>query len=212
MTVLDPLPTPIGADRPDAAHADLREIDGRTVAWFHVDGRRADSSGTAEAEVVERALTLASQIGCPVVGVIRSVAVDPGSGGLDALAAWGRVAARAVRSSGVVPLLLAVTGPVHGSLAPLLGLADHVVVTRDATAYVNGPGPVGTVTGQRVDGVELGGAEVHATRSGLASLVAADEDDADLHVGSGGRGAERRMASRRVPHLFCAVKARCGTP
>jgi acetyl-CoA carboxylase carboxyltransferase component len=217
VTVLDPLPTPIGADRPDAAHADLREIDGRTVAWFHVDGRRADSSGTAEAEVVERALTLASQIGCPVVGVIRSVAVDPGSGGLDALAAWGRVAARAVRSSGVVPLLLAVTGPVHGSLAPLLGLADHVVVTRDATAYVNGPGPVGTVTGQRVDGVELGGAEVHATRSGLASLVAADEDDAvaaladllahlpDNHLADPPRWAGTDPVDRRCDRAAAAV-------
>ncbi|WP_421118649.1 acyl-CoA carboxylase subunit beta [Aquihabitans daechungensis] len=179
MTVLDRgTATPIGADRPDAAHAGLGEIDGRTVALFHVDGRRSDSSGAAEAEVVERALVLAEQIGCPVVGVVRSVAISADAGGLDALAAWGRVAARSVRLSGVVPLLLAVTGPVHGSLAPLIGLADHVVVTRDATAYLNGPAPVRSVTGRDVDPVELGGAPVHTTRSGLASLVAEDEDDA----------------------------------
>jgi len=169
-------PTPIGADRPDAAHADLREIDGRTVAFFHVDGREAGSSGAAEAEVAARALALAEQIGCPVVGVVRSVAVA--ADGFDALAAWGRVAARSVRLSGVVPLLLVVSGPVHGSLAPLIGLADHVVVTRDATAYVNGPRPVERVTGELVQPDQLGGAPVHATRSGLASLVADDEDDA----------------------------------
>ncbi|HEX2578433.1 MAG TPA: carboxyl transferase domain-containing protein [Aquihabitans sp.] len=178
MTVLDPgVVTPIGADRPDAAHAELRELDGRTVAFFRVDGRRADSSGAAEAEVVERALALAEQVGCPVIGLVRSVAVDVGAGGLDALAAWGRVAARTVRLSGVVPLLLGVTGPVHGSLTPLLGLADHVVLTADATAYLNGPGPVGAVTGQVLDPVALGGATVHATRSGVASLVAEDEED-----------------------------------
>ncbi|MCU1498923.1 MAG: pccB [Acidimicrobiales bacterium] len=170
--------TPIGFDRPDAACAELREVDGRTVAFFRVDGRRADSSGAAEAEVVERALALAEQTGCPVLGLVHSVAVDVGDGGLDALVAWGRVAARTVRLSGVVPLLLAVTGPVHGSLTPLLGLVDHVVVTGSATAYVNGPGPVRDVTGLRVDPVALGGAFVHATGSGLASLVATDEEDA----------------------------------
>ncbi|MCU1371619.1 MAG: Methylmalonyl-CoA carboxyltransferase [Ilumatobacteraceae bacterium] len=181
MTVLDPVdrarpPTPIGADRPDAASADLREIDGRTVAFFHLDGRSEDSSGAAEAEVVERALALAEQIGCPVVGIVRSVAVAPD--GVDALVAWGRVAARAVRLSGVVPLLLAVTGPIHGSLAPLIGLADHVVVTEGATAYVNGPTPVRRVTGRTLDADELGGAVAHATRTGVASLTAVDEDDA----------------------------------
>ncbi len=178
MTLLDEVTgTPIGADRPDAAHAELTELDGRTVSFFRVDGRRPDSTGAAEAEVVERALVLAGQIGCPAVGLIHSVAIDVGTGGLDALAAWGRVAAAAVRLSGVVPLLLGITGPVHGSLTPLLGLADHVVLTRDATAYLNGPRPVADVTGQHIDPVTLGGAEVHGTRSGLASLVATDVDD-----------------------------------
>ena len=127
--------------------------------------------------MVERALSLAEQIGCPAVGLVRSVAVDSGAGGLDALAAWGRVAARTVRLSGVVPLLLGVTGPVHGSLAPLLALADHVVMTEGATAYVNGPSPVHAVTGAVVDPGALGGPVVHATRSGLASLGATDEGD-----------------------------------
>ena len=177
--LLDPWTvTPVGADRPDAAVAGLRELHGRTVAWFEVAGRRADSSGAAEAEVVARTITLATSLGCPVVGVVRSVAVDPGPEGLAALAAWGRVAAAAVRASGVVPILLAVTGPLHGSLAPLLGLADHVVLTTDATAYVNGPGPVAAVTGTRTDPITLGGAAVHAGPSGLASLVADDPDDA----------------------------------
>ncbi|MEO6989137.1 MAG: carboxyl transferase domain-containing protein [Aquihabitans sp.] len=176
MTVFDAtVATPIGADRPDATHAELCEIDGRTVSFFRVDGRRADSSGAAEAEVVERALALAEDIGCPVVGLVRSVAVD--IDGLDALAAWGRVAARTVRLSGVVPLLLGVTGPLHGSLTPLLGLVDHVVITDDATAYVNGPIPVRDVTGIDVSAEELGGTLAHTTSSGLAALVATDEDD-----------------------------------
>ena len=179
MTVLDPgVATPIGADRPARARAELREVDGRTVAYVEIDGRRAEESGAAEAEVVERALRLAGDLGCPVLIVIRSVSATPDRGGLDGLVAWGRVAMAAVRISGVVPLLVAVTGAVHGSLTPLLGLADHVVVTQAATAYLNGPRPVSTVTGTTVTPIELGGAEVHATRSGLAALVAQDHGDA----------------------------------
>ncbi|MGN6693579.1 MAG: hypothetical protein ACTHN0_05330, partial [Aquihabitans sp.] len=85
MTLLSTAPpTPIGAERPGAAQADLREVDGRTVVSFQLDGRREDSTGAAEAEVVERALVLAEQLGCPVVGVVRSVAVAAAEG-VDAL-------------------------------------------------------------------------------------------------------------------------------
>jgi acetyl-CoA carboxylase carboxyltransferase component len=224
VTLLDAVAgTPIGADRPAATTAELCEVDGRTVVLFRVDGRMRDSSGAAEAEVVERALDLAGQLGVPVLGLVRSVAVDGGAGGLDALVAWGRVAARAVRLSGVVPLLLAVTGPVHGSLAPLLALADHVVVTRDATAYVNGPGPVGAVTGHHVDPLGLGGATVHATRSGLASLVADDADDAlsaladllgflpDNHLADPPRWATADPADRPCPLAGAAVPPQATT-
>ena len=213
MTVLDAtVTTPIGADRPDATHAELREIDGRTVSFFRVDGRRADSSGAAEAEVVERALALAEDIGCPVVGLVRSVAVDVD--GLDALVAWGRVAARTVRLSGVVPLLLGVTGPLHGSLTPLLGLVDHVVMTADATAYVNGPTPVRDVTGLDVTAGDLGGVLAHTTSSGLAALVATDEDDcltalADLlaHLPDNYLATPPRTASVDPPDRPCARAA-----
>ena len=175
-------PTPLGAHRPGAARADLREISGRTVAYAEVDGLRPGGSGAAEADTVGRALELAEQLGIPVVVWVHSVAVDPGAAGLEGLTAWGRVARRAVRLSGVVPLIVVVSGPVHGGLALVLGLADHVVFTQGATAYLNGPGPVRRVTGQSVTPEELGSAEVHATRSNVATLVAADAEDALLAV------------------------------
>ena len=174
---VDP-PTPLGAGRPAAARAELRELEGRVVAWAEVDGLQVGGTGEVEAEVVGRALELAEQLGCPVVIQLTSVAVDPGPHGIAGLAAWGRVAARAVRLSGVVPLLVAVSGPVHGGLAPILGLADHVVVAEGATAYVNGPGPIAHVTGATIDAEALGGAHIHATRTGLATLTARDGADA----------------------------------
>ena len=112
----------------------------------------------------------------PAVGLIHSVGVDPRS--IEGVAAWGRVAHHAVALSGVVPLLLAVTGPCHGGLAPLLGLADHVVFTEGASAYINGPAAVEALTGLHLTSDALGGPSVHARATGLASLLATDENDA----------------------------------
>ena len=77
-----------------------------------------------------------------------------------------------------MPLLLAVTGPCHGGLAPLLGLADHVVFTEGASAYINGPAAVEALTGLHLTSDALGGPSVHARATGLASLLATDENDA----------------------------------
>lgn len=170
-------PTAIGADRPGIAGAGLIEVDGRTVSYFDVGGGRWSSrDAVAEAEVVERALLQAADVGVPALGVVHSLALDPAD--LAGLAAWGRVARAAVRASGSVPLLLAVTGPCHGGLATILGLADHVVVTREANAYVNGPMAVRAVTAMEVTAEELGGSSVLHQAVGLASLVADDRDDA----------------------------------
>jgi acetyl-CoA carboxylase carboxyltransferase component len=133
--------------------------------------------GTAEAEVIERAFAMAAEVGCPVVGVVHTVAVSPQAGGMSGLVAWGRVAKRAVDLSGVVPILLAVTGPCHGGLAPLLGLADHVVLTTAASAYINGPRSVAAITGLRLSPDDLGGPAVHEA-AGLAAWVAEDEEEA----------------------------------
>jgi len=185
MTLLSTAPTPaaattltaLGAGRPGAAEAGITELDGRTVVLFRVASpTSADRDGESEAEAVERALRLAGELGVPVVGVIHSVGVDPRS--VAGLAAWGRVAHRAVGLSGVVPLLLAVTGPCHGGLAPLLGLADHVVLTSEATAYINGPAAVAAISGLHVSPSGLGGSWAHASATGLASLVVDDEAEA----------------------------------
>ncbi len=173
-------PTTLAAARPGGAEAALIELEGRTVAWFRIGPTTlAPESGEAEAEVVSRALELAGTLGVPVVGLIHSFAVDPRNFG--AVAAWGRVAHRAVALSGVVPLVLVVTGPCHGGLAPLLGLADHVVFTGEASAFINGPMAVAAMSGLRPTAAELGGAGVHAGRSGLATEVVTDEDEA-LHA------------------------------
>jgi acetyl-CoA carboxylase carboxyltransferase component len=79
-----------------------------------------------------------------------------------------------VRCSGRIPVLLAATGPVLSGPALLLGLADQVVMTEDAYAFVSGPRMVETFTGESLDTLELGGSGIHASNTGIAALVVPD--------------------------------------
>ena len=71
-------------------------------------------------------------------------------------------------------MIFVVDGPAVSGPALLLGLADHVIMTEDAYAFVSGPAMVAEFTGVVVDNVELGGAAVLARHSGAASLVVPD--------------------------------------
>jgi acetyl-CoA carboxylase carboxyltransferase component len=173
---------PVSAGSSSAVTAMLRGLDDRHVAFFRLGGgKHAGAIGPPEGAAMERLVHLATELGLPIVGVLSTSGADIHEG-VASLHAWGRVARALCRASGVVPVVLAVVGPCTSGPALLLGLADHVVMTPDAFAYVSGPEAVADFTGVAVDHVGLGGGAVHDTRTGLASLVAADEDDALLAV------------------------------
>ena len=171
-------PTPVFGHRSDAAAATLRDVGGRSVSWFEIDGgKHRGAIGTPEGETIERAVRLAIELGVPIVGRVASSGADVNEG-VAALHAWGRVARAISAASGVVPIMLVLVGPAVSGPALLLGLADHVIVTSDAFAYVTGPDVVREFTGVPIDRDRLGGAGVHERESGVATLVAHDEDDA----------------------------------
>ncbi len=166
------------AQRSAAVTAAVGELDGRTVSWFRLEGgKHRGAIGVAEGDALERAVRVGVELGVPVVGIVATSGADVGEG-VAALHAWGRVARALTDASGVVPTLLAAVGPCVSGPALLLGLADHVVMTADAFAYVSGPDTVTAFTGMPTTRAALGGAEVHRTRSGLAAMVVDDEDDA----------------------------------
>jgi acetyl-CoA carboxylase carboxyltransferase component len=177
--VIDGAPAvPVAACRGGAATASLTELDGRRVAWFRLaGGKKRGALGPTEGEVIERLVRLALDAGAPVVGEVATSGADVGEG-IASLHAWGRIASRLATASGAVPIVLAVSGPCVGGPSFLLGLADHVVMTGDAFAYVSGPEAVAEITGMTVGRADLGGGAVHFRRSGLASLVVPDEEDA----------------------------------
>ena len=169
---------PIGADVDPAASAELRELDGRRVMWFRIaGGDHHGAIGSAGGAVIERAVCLAGELGVPLVGEFDTSGAELDEG-VAALHAWGRIARELVRVSGSVPTLAIVTGACVSGPALLLGVFDVVVMTQAAFAYVSGPDSVATFTGVTVSRIELGGAQVHAARSGIASLVVDDIADA----------------------------------
>ena len=179
---MTPAAAPVSARRGGAVTASLSEVDGRRVAWFRLEGgQHRGAIGSTEGQVMERTVRLALDAGVPVVGEIATAGADVAEG-VASLWAWGRVAKALSDASGTVPVLLSVHGPCVGGPALLLGLADHVVMTADAFAYVNGPRAAASFTGMATTDVELGGAEVHAGRSGVASLVVANQDQAAATV------------------------------
>jgi acetyl-CoA carboxylase carboxyltransferase component len=165
--------TPIQAQADAAASAELREIDGRRVVWFRIaGGKHHGALGVEGSATVERAVRLAGELRIPLVGELDTSGAELHDG-VAALHAWGRLARELVRVSGQVPTLLAVTGACVSGPALALGLFDHVVMTTEAFAYVSGPDSVAEFTGVLVGRDELGGAHMHARRTGVASMVVA---------------------------------------
>jgi len=166
---------PLNARADVAASAEIRDVDGRKIVWFRIaGGKHHGAIGVGGAATVERAVQMAGSLGLPLVGELDTSGAELRDG-VAALHAWGRLARSLVRISGQVPTLAVVTGACVSGPALALGLFDHVVMTDDAFAYVTGPDSVAEFTGVTVSREQLGGAGMHAARTGVASMVVADE-------------------------------------
>ena len=175
----------LGTARLGGAQAEIRELAGQRVGYFRLADEPADgddavgrgSIGPDEADSVARLVRLATDTGVPIVGVLAVSGTDVRHG-VASLVAWGRIASALVDASGQVPIALAVIGPCAAGPSLLIGIADAVVFTSDATAFVSGPAAVIGMTGETISPSDLGGPNVHAVESGIAAMVAADEDAA----------------------------------
>ena len=129
-------------------------------SWFRLDGgKHRGAIGTAEGAGHRPGRPPRGRARHPVVGRDRSLGRRRRAKASPSLHAWGRVARALADASGVVPIVLA-RRRARACRAPrsLLGLADHVVMTDDAFAYVTGPDVVVAFTGVAVDADRLGGA------------------------------------------------------
>jgi acetyl-CoA carboxylase carboxyltransferase component len=173
---------PLRARVKGSASSASTTIDGRPVVLVRIDpavhrGALTEADGTT----IASAAALALQARVPFVAVISSSGADVYEG-LPALHGWGLAARAIAECSGIVPTFAVVTGPALSGPALLLGLCDIVVMTVDAYAWVSGPNMVRMFTGVDIAPMTLGGAHVHATESGVAAMVVADEEQAMVAV------------------------------
>src|SRR5204863_3920633 len=96
--------------------------------------------------------------------------------GVVSLASYGGIFHRNVQSSGVIPQISVILGPCAGGAVYSPAMTDFIFMVRESShMFITGPDVVKTVTGEDVTLEELGGAMSHASKSGVATFVAADE-------------------------------------
>jgi acetyl-CoA carboxylase carboxyltransferase component len=144
------------------------------------DVRRGALSLDDGVTMTEAAL-VAVQLRIPFVVVLSSSGADV-SGGVASLHGWGQAARAMASCSGVVPVVVVVSGPALSGPALMLGLADLVIMTPDAFAFVSGPAMVEEFTGMRIGVHQLGGSAIHARSSGLCAVEAASTEQAMEYV------------------------------
>ncbi|CAN1491420.1 COG4799 Acetyl-CoA carboxylase, carboxyltransferase component (subunits alpha and beta) [Caulobacteraceae bacterium] len=144
-------------------------INGKTVYVFSKDftvfGGSLSGAHAAKIVKVQRA---AARVGAPVIGLF-----DAGGAriqeGVDSLAGYADIFMENVLSSGVIPQISVIMGPCAGGDVYSPAMTDFIFMVKDTSyMFVTGPDVVKTVTNEIVTAEELGGARVHAAKSGVA--------------------------------------------
>lgn len=152
-------------------------IHGRRVFVYAQDFRIFGGSlGEAHAAKIHKVMDLALAAGAPLIAINDSGGARIQEG-VAALAGYGGIFRRNVRASGMIPQISIIMGPCAGGAAYSPALTDFVFMVRNTShMFVTGPDVVRAVTGESVSHEELGGAEVHAEKSGVATFVYDDEE------------------------------------
>ncbi|OLC09943.1 MAG: methylmalonyl-CoA carboxyltransferase [Chloroflexi bacterium 13_1_40CM_67_9] len=151
-------------------------IDGRLVYIFSQDFTVFGGSlAEAHAEKICKVMDLAVKTGAPIIGLNDSGGARIQEG-VVSLGGYADIFLRNVLASGVVPQISAIMGPCAGGAVYSPAITDFVVMVRDTSyMFVTGPNVVKTVTHEDVTFDELGGADVHAHKSGVAHFETDDE-------------------------------------
>ncbi len=97
--------------------------------------------------------------------------------GIDSLNGYARMFKRHTDMSGVAPQIAVIMGPCAGGACYSPALCDYIFMTeKSGQMYITGPKVIKEVTGEVVTTAELGGAEVHMNKSGVAHFVYPDDN------------------------------------
>jgi len=127
------------------------------------------------AEKICKIMDLAMKLGVPVIGLNDSGGARIQEG-VRSLGGYADIFYRNVKASGVIPQISAIMGPCAGGAVYSPAMTDFTLMVENSSyMFVTGPNVVKTVTNEEVSSEELGGANTHATKSGVTHLTAAND-------------------------------------
>ncbi|MDR2585258.1 MAG: acyl-CoA carboxylase subunit beta [Prevotellaceae bacterium] len=158
-------------------------VDGRLVYLFSQDftvfgGSLSETFSKKICKVMDQAM----KVGAPVIGLNDSGGARIQEG-VQSLAGYAEIFQRNIMASGVIPQISAVFGPCAGGAVYSPALTDFIMMSKENSyMFVTGPKVVKTVTNEVVSEDELGGAMVHASKSGVTHFVADTEQEGILLI------------------------------
>jgi len=160
--------------------------DGVVTGWGTIDGRLVyvfsqdftvfgGSLGEAHAEKICKIQDMALKNGAPIIGLNDSGGARIQEG-VVSLGGYADIFLRNTLASGVIPQISVIMGPCAGGAVYSPALTDFIFMVRNSSyMFVTGPEVVKAVTHEDVDFEELGGADIHATRSGVCHIAGDSE-------------------------------------
>jgi acetyl-CoA carboxylase carboxyltransferase component len=153
-------------------------IEGRLVYVYSQDFTVLGGSlGEVHAEKICKIMDMAMKNGAPVIGLNDSGGARIQEG-VVALAGYADIFLRNTLASGVIPQISAIMGPCAGGAVYSPALTDFIFMVKNSSyMFVTGPDVVKAVTHEEVSFEDLGGASVHAEKSGVCHVAADSEAD-----------------------------------
>ena len=151
-------------------------IGGRLVYVFAQDFTVLGGSlSETFAQKICKVMDIAMKVGAPVIGINDSGGARIQEG-VNALAGYTEIFQRNILASGVIPQISAIFGPCAGGAVYSPALTDFNVMSKGSYMFLTGPKVVKSVLGEDVTQETLGGASVHASKSGVAHFAVDNEE------------------------------------
>src|SRR5918992_914652 len=160
----------------DAVVTGYGAIDGRLVYVYSQDFTVFGGSlSGVVAEKICKIMDLAMKNGAPIIGINDSGGARIQEGVMS-LAGYGDIFLKNVMASGVVPQISAIMGPCAGGAVYSPAITDFVfMVKANSYMFITGPDVIKAVTHEDISKEELGGAETHNAKSGVAHFSTDEE-------------------------------------
>lgn len=154
------------------------KIDGRPVYVFAQDFTVFGGSlSETHAEKICKIMDLAMENGMPVIGLSDSGGARIQEG-VNSLGGYADIFYRNTLASGIIPQISAIMGPCAGGAVYSPAITDFIIMVEHTSyMFVTGPNVVKTVTNEEVTSEALGGANTHASKSGVTHLTAQNDLD-----------------------------------